>query len=42
MRFLEDGKLPGLSYTDDFVLCGELEEDLRMMVGQFAEGCKRS
>ena len=37
----EDGKevrelgLPGLLYTDDLVLCGESEEDLRAMVGSF-------
>ena len=37
----EDGKegrelgLPGLLYTDDLVLCGESEEDLRSMVGSF-------
>ena len=28
-------RLPGLLYTDDLVLCGELEEDLRVMVGLF-------
>ena len=27
--------LPGLLYADDLVLCGELEEDLRAMVGRF-------
>ena len=43
----EDGKdgrelgLPGLLYVDDLVLCGELEEDLRVMVGRFVEGCRR-
>ena len=40
VRFLEDGRkwrLPGLLYTDDLVLCGELEEDLRAMVGGIAE-----
>ena len=37
----EDGKegrelgLPVLLYADDLVLCGELEEDLRAMVGSF-------
>ena len=44
MSFLEDGKegrLPGLLYTDDLVLCGESEEDLRMMVGRFAEVYRR-
>ena len=33
--------LPGLSYADDLVLCIELEEDLRVMVGWFAKVCKR-
>ena len=28
-------KLPGLLYVDDLVLYGELEEDLRAMVGCF-------
>ena len=40
----EDGRewrLPGLLYADDLVLCGELEEDLRVMVGQFTEVCRR-
>ena len=40
VSFLEDGRkwrLPGFFYTNDLVLCGKLEEDLRMMVGQFAE-----
>ena len=44
MRFLEDGRewiLPGLLYADDLVLCGESEEDLRAMVGWFAEMCRR-
>ena len=44
VRFLEDGRevrLPGLLYTDDLVLCGESEEDLRVMVGLFAEVCRR-
>ena len=40
VSFLEDGKewkLPGLLYADDWVLCCESEEDLRVMVGWFAE-----
>ena len=44
MRFLEDGRewrLTGLLYADVLVLCGELEEDLRAMVGRFAEVCRR-
>ena len=28
-------------YADDLVLCGESEEDLKAMVGQFAEVCRR-
>ena len=38
--FLEDGRewrMSGLLYTDDLVLRGESEEDLRVMVGRFAE-----
>ena len=45
MSFLEDGRewrLPGLSYTDDLVLCGESEEDLRVMVGWFPEVYRRT
>ena len=44
VRFLEDGRewrLLGLLYADDLVLCGELEEDLTAMVGQFTELCMR-
>ena len=44
VKFLEDGKewkLPGLLYADVLVLCGESEEDLRVMVGRFAEVCRR-
>ena len=33
--------MPGLLYADYLVLCGESEEDLRVMVGQFAEVCRR-
>ena len=42
--FLEDGRdwrLSGLLYPDDLVLCGETKEDLRTMVGRFAEVCRR-
>ena len=44
VNFLEDGRewiLPGLLYADDLVLCGEAEEDLRAMVGRYAEFCRR-
>ena len=43
VRFLQDGRewiLPGLSYADDLVLCGESEENLGSMVGRFNEVCK--
>ena len=33
--------MPGLLYSDDLVLCGELEEDLRARVICFVEVCKR-
>ena len=44
VRSLEDWrqwKLPGLLYADDLVLCSDSEEDLKMMVGWFAEVCRR-
>ena len=34
-------RLTGLLYADDLVLCSESEEDLRGMVGWFAEVCRR-
>ena len=34
-------RLPGLLFADDLALCGELEEDLRVMVGQFVVVCRR-
>ena len=40
----EEGReriLPGILYADDLVLCVESEEDLRVMVGRFAEVCRR-
>ena len=45
VTFLEeerDWRLPSLLYADDLVLCGELEEDLKMMIGYFVEVCNRS
>ena len=33
--------MPGLLYADDLVLCGESKEDLRVIVGCFAEVCRR-
>ena len=33
--------MPGLFYADHLVLCGESEEDLKVMVEQFAEECRR-
>ena len=41
---MEEGRewrLPGLLYADDFVICGESEEDLRAMVGRFVEVGRR-
>ena len=43
-RFQVEGKewrLSGLLYANDLVLCDELEEDLRAMMGRFGEVCKR-
>ena len=34
-------RLSSLLYADDLVLCGESEEDLRAMLGRFAEVCRR-
>ena len=34
-------RLPGLLYADYLFLCGESEEDLRAMVGHFAEVCRK-
>ena len=33
--------MPGLFSADDLVLCGKSEEDLKVMVGWFAEVCRR-
>ena len=44
VSLLEDGrewKLHGFLYADDLVLCGNSEEDLRVMVGRFAEMYRR-
>ena len=44
LRFLDEGRewrLPGLLYADDLVLCGELEENRKKMVGRFLEVCRR-
>ena len=41
---LEDGRewrLLGLLYADELALCGESEEDQRVMVQGFAEVCRR-
>ena len=40
-RRVRELRFPGLLYADDLVLCGESEEDLRVMVGQFAKVCRR-
>ena len=34
-------RLTGLFYVDNLVLCVELEEDLRVMVGWFNDVCRR-
>ena len=44
VSLLEDGRewrLPGLLYADYLVLRGKSDEDLRMMVGQFAAVYRR-
>ena len=44
VRCMEEGKegrLPGLLYADDLVLCGESEEDVRAMVERFVEMCRK-
>ena len=44
MRFLEkrrEWSLSGLFYSDDLVLCGESEENLKVMMGRFVELCRR-
>ena len=44
MRFLEEGeewKFPSLLYEYDLVLCGNYQEDLKMMVDHFVEVCRR-
>ena len=44
VSFMEDGRawrLLGLLYADGLVLCGELEEELRVMVRRFTEVCRR-
>ena len=40
VRLLEKGKewrLPGLLQADDLILCGESEEDLKVMMGRFVD-----
>ena len=39
MRRGENGDYLALLYADDLVMCGESEENLRVMVGQFVEVC---
>ena len=41
MRGGREWRLPGLLYADDLALYGDWEEDLKVMVGQFAEVCRR-
>ena len=40
-RMGESEKLPCLLHADVLVLCGELGEDLRAIVGHFVEVCRR-
>ena len=43
VRFSEEERkwrLSGLIYTNDLVLCGESEKDLRMKMGRFIKACK--
>ena len=44
VKYLEEGRewrLTSLLYADDLVVCGEMEEDMRALVGRFAEVCMR-
>ena len=44
VRFQEqgrEGRLPGLLYVDDLVLCGESEKNLRARARRFVEVCRR-
>ena len=44
VRFRKEGRewrLPDPLHVDDLVLCGALEEDLRVMVGRFVKVCRR-
>ena len=41
LEFWREWTLPGLLYADDFVLCIELEDYLRVMMGRSAEVCRR-
>ena len=34
-------RLPIILYVDDLVLCGESEEDPKMMIGRFVKVCRR-
>ena len=44
VRFQEEGRewrLPSLLYGNDLILCSELKEELRALVGHFAEIYRR-
>ena len=41
LKDVSEWRLPGLLSADDMVLCGESEENLRMMVARFTEVCRR-
>ena len=43
VRFIEEERewrLPCILYADDFALCSESKEDLKVMVGRFVEMCR--
>ena len=45
VRVLEEGrqwKLPGHLSADDLALCGESEEDMKVMVGCFVNLCRKT
>ena len=41
VRFLKEGRLPGLLFVDDLVLCGKSEQDLKVILALFDEVCRR-
>ena len=44
VEFLEEERgwrVPGLLHADDLILCGDSEEDQKVMVGRFVSVCRR-